>query len=157
MFQRIAEGARQVLVLAQGEARRFGSQMVGSEHILLGLLAQGEGVAAEALDSLHISLAAARIKVEELTATHGVDKIELRRLPQGSDVPLTAGAKRLLERSGFEAFQRGHNYLDTEHLLFAVLADDDVATRVLVELGVDVTVAWERVMELLGVGSDAPP
>ena len=158
MFHRIADGARRVLFLAQREARGLGSEMMGSEHILLGLIAEGEGVAAKALDSFHISLAAARAKVDEVTAAHGAQKTDLSRLPQGTDVPLTAGAKRLLERSGFEAFQRGHNYLDTEHLLFAILAnDDDVATRVLVELGVDVTVAWERVMELLAVGSDTAP
>lgn len=95
MFHRIADGARRVLFLAQREARGLGSEMMGSEHILLGLIAEGEGVAAKALDSFHISLAAARAKVDEVTAAHGAQKTDLSRLPQGTDVPLTAGAKRL--------------------------------------------------------------
>ncbi len=159
MFHRIADGARQALFLAYQEARGLGSEVVGSEHILLGLVAEGEGVAAKALESIHVSLTAARIKVSEVTADHDADWTDLRRLPQATDLPVTAGAMRLLEHAEFEAFQRGHNYLATEHLLFAVLAGDeeDVATRVLVQLGVDLAVAWERVMELLAVGSDAAP
>ena len=155
VFQRVTDGVRRVLILAEGEARRLGSDRVSTEHVLIGLLLEGQGVAAKALESLGASLAAVRTKVDQLTGSPA-GNAELARLPHGAGLPFTAGATRLLERAGFEAFQRAHNHLDTEHLLFAVLADDDdVAIHALVGVGVDVTAASERVMEFLGVGADA--
>ena len=142
MFMRFTDRARRVVVLAQEEARVLGHGSVGTEHILLGLLAEGEGVAAKALESLGISLEEARDRVEEI-AGRG------QGTPAGH-IPFTPRAKKALERSLREALQLGHNYIGTEHLLLSLIAEGDgIAAQVLAGLGADYDLVRERVVALL--------
>ena len=113
MFQRFTDRARRVVVLAQEEARLLHHQYVGTEHILLGLLYEAEGVAARALESLGINREAVRQQVEQ-TIGQG-------RQPPSGHIPFTPGAKKMLELSLREALALGHNYVGTEHLLLAML------------------------------------
>jgi hypothetical protein len=142
MFMRFTDRARRVIVLAQDEARELGHGFVGTEHLLLGLLAEGEGVAALALESLSISLEEARDRVEEI-AGRGQDA------PAGY-IPFTPPAKQVLERALREALQLGHHYIGTEHLLLSLLADgDDIAAQVLAGRGAGYALVQERVVALL--------
>jgi hypothetical protein len=142
MFMRFTDRARRVVVLAQDQARELGHGFVGTEHLLLGLLAEGEGVAALALESLGISLEEARGRVEEI-AGRGQDA------PVGH-IPFTPSAKKVLERSLREAVQLGHNYVGTEHLLLSLLAEgDDITAQVLAGRGAGYALAQERVVALL--------
>ena len=112
MFERFTERARRVVVLAQEEARMLGHDYLGTEHILLGLIGEGEGVAAQALESLGISLAAVRQHVEGITG-------QGEHAPSGH-IPFTAPAKEVLELSLREVLQLGHNYIGTEHILLGL-------------------------------------
>ncbi len=141
-FERFTDRARRVLVLAQEEARLFNHGFIGTEHILLGLIHEGEGVAAKALGLLGISLTAARAKVEE---TVGI----AAGAPSGSP-PFTPRAKKVLELSLREALQLGHSYIGTEHLLLGVVREGEgVAAQVLVSLGADLGRVRQQVIQLM--------
>src|SRR5450755_3676260 len=130
VFERFTDRARRVLVLAQEEARLLNHSFIGTEHILLGLIQEGEGVAATTLKSLGISLEGARERVER---TIGV----LGGPPSGSP-PFTPRAKKVLELSLREALQLGHSYIGTEHILLGLVREGEgVAAQVLVSLGAD--------------------
>src|SRR2546430_1299454 len=130
MFERFTDRARRVVVLAQEEARMLNHNYIGTEHILLGLIHEGEGVAAKALESLGISLEAVRQQVEEIIG-------QGQQAPSGH-IPLTPRAKKVLELSLREALQLGHNYIGTEHILLGLIREGEgVAAQVLVKLGAD--------------------
>ena len=130
MFERFTDRARRVVVLAQEEARLLNHNYIGTEHILLGLIHEGEGVAAKALESLGISLEAVRQQVEEIIGQGGSS-------PSGH-IPFTPRAKKVLELSLREALQLGHNYIGTEHILLGLIREGEgVAAQVLVKLGAD--------------------
>ena len=143
IFERFTDRARRVLVLAQEEARLLNHSFIGTEHILLGLIDEGEGVAARALRSLGISLAAVREKVEETIGPAG-------SAPTGSP-PFTPRAKKVLELSLREALQLGgHNYIGTEHMLLGLVREGEgVAAQVLVSLGADLSRVRQQVIQLL--------
>ena len=142
MFERFTARARRVVVLAQEEARMLNHNYIGTEHILLGLIREGEGQAAKALESLGISLEAVRQQVEE-TIGQG------QQAPSGH-IPFTARAKKVLELSLREALQLGQNYIGTEHILLGLLREGEgVAARVLVELGADLNRVRQQVIQLL--------
>ncbi len=142
MFERFTDRARRVLVLAQEEARLLNHNFIGTEHILLGLIHEGEGVAAKALESLGISLEAVREKVEETIGPAGSS-------PTGSP-PFTPRAKKVLELSLREALQLGHNYIGTEHMLLGLVREGEgVAAQVLVNLGADLSRVRQQVIQLL--------
>ncbi|MGD7705046.1 ATP-dependent Clp protease ATP-binding subunit [Microlunatus sp. Y2014] len=142
MFERFTDRARRVVVLAQEEARLLNHNYIGTEHILLGLIHEGEGVAAKALESLGISLEAVREKVEEIIG-HG------QQSPQGH-IPFTPRAKRVLELSLREALQINHSYIGTEHILLGLIREGEgVAAQVLVKLGADLNRVRNQVLQLL--------
>jgi len=142
MFERFTDRARRVVVLAQDEARRLDHNYIGTEHILLGLLREGEGVAARALESLGISLDAVRQQVEEI--------IGRGQQAQSGHIPFTPRAKKVLELSLRESRQLGHNYIGTEHILLGLLREGDgVAAQVLVKLGADLNRVRQQVIQLL--------
>src|SRR3989475_2163027 len=142
MFERFTDRARRVVVLAQEEARMLNHNYIGTEHILLGLIHEGEGVAAKALESLGISLDAVRQQVEEII---GQDQ----QAPSGH-IPFTPRAKKVLELSLREALQLGHNYIGTEHILLGLIREGDgVAAQVLVKLGADLNRVRQQVIQLL--------
>ena len=147
MFERFTDRARRVLVLAQEEARLLNHSFIGTEHILLGLIHEGEGVAAKALESLGISLTAVREKVEETIGMAG-------SAPSGSP-PFTPRAKKVLELSLREALQLGHSYIGTEHMLLGLVREGEgVAAQVLQSLGVDLGRVRQQVIQLMA-GSQA--
>jgi len=142
LFERFTDRARRVVVLAQEEARLLNHSYIGTEHILLGLIHEGEGVAAKALESLSISLEAVRAQVEEIIGQGGSS-------PSGH-IPFTPRAKKVLELSLREALQLGHNYIGTEHILLGLLREGEgVATQVLVKLGADLGKVRQQVIQLL--------
>ena len=142
MFERFTDRARRVVVLAQEEARLLNHNYIGTEHILLGLIHEGEGVAAKALESLGISLEAVRQQVEEIIGTGGSS-------PTGH-IPFTPRAKKVLELSLREALQLGHNYIGTEHILLGLIREGEgVAAQVLVKLGADLSRVRQQVIQLL--------
>src|ERR1700694_1098960 len=142
LFERFTDRARRVLVLAQEEARLLNHNFIGTEHILLGLIHEGEGVAAKALESLGISLEAVREKVEETIGPAGSSS-------PGSP-PFTPRAKKVLELSLREALQLGHNYIGTEHMLLGLVREGEgVAAQVLVNLGADLSRVRQQVIQLL--------
>jgi prophage maintenance system killer protein len=142
MFMLFTDRARQVVVLAQNEARGLGHRSVGTEHLLLGLLAEGEGVAALALESLGISLEEAREQVEEIAG--------LGPGAPAGHIPFTPRAKQLLEGSLREALQLGHTYIGTEHLLLSLLAEGDrTLAQLLAGRGASYALVRERVVALL--------
>ncbi|MBV9206356.1 MAG: hypothetical protein JO037_13390 [Actinobacteria bacterium] len=141
-FMRFTDRARRVVVLAQDEARELGHGSVGTEHLVLGLLAEGEGVAALALESLGVSLEESRDRVEEIVG-RGQD------VPAGH-IPFTPLAKQVLERALQEALQLGHQYIGTEHLLLSLIAEGDgIIAQVLAGRGADYALVQERVVALL--------
>ena len=145
MFERFTDRARRVLVLAQEEARLLNHNFIGTEHILLGLIHEGEGVAAKALESLGITLEAVREKVEETIGPAGA-------ATTGSP-PFTPRAKKVLELSLREALQLGHNYIGTEHMLLGVVREGEgVAATVLQSLGADLSRVRQQVIQLLSSG-----
>jgi ATP-dependent Clp protease ATP-binding subunit ClpC len=142
MFERFTDRARRVVVLAQEEARLLNHSYIGTEHILLGLIHEGEGVAAKALESLGISLEAVRSQVEEIIGQGGSS-------PSGH-IPFTPRAKKVLELSLREALQLGHNYIGTEHILLGLIREGEgVAAQVLVKLGADLSRVRQQVIQLL--------
>src|SRR6201747_165422 len=142
MFERFTDRARRVVVLAQEEARMLNHNYIGTEHILLGLIHEGEGVAAKALESLGISLEAVRQQVEEIIG-------QGQQAPSGH-IPFTPRAKKVLELSLREALQLGHNYIGTEHILLGLIREGEgVAAQVLVKLGADLNKVRQQVIQLL--------
>ena len=142
MFERFTDRARRVVVLAQEEARMLNHNYIGTEHILLGLIHEGEGVAAKALEALNISLEAVRSQVEEIIG-------QGQQAPSGH-IPFTPRAKKVLELSLREALQLGHNYIGTEHILLGLIREGEgVAAQVLVKLGADLNRVRQQVIQLL--------
>jgi len=142
MFERFTDRARRVVVLAQEEARMLNHNYIGTEHILLGLIHEGEGVAAKALEALTISLEGVRAQVEEIIG-------QGQQAPSGH-IPFTPRAKKVLELSLREALQLGHNYIGTEHILLGLIREGEgVAAQVLVKLGADLNRVRQQVIQLL--------
>lgn len=142
MFERFTDRARRVVVLAQEEARNLNHNYIGTEHILLGLIHEGEGVAAQALEAMGISLESVREQVEEIIG-QGTEA------PSGH-IPFTPRAKKVLEYSLREALQLGHNYIGTEHILLGLIREGDgVAAQVLTNLGADLPSVCQQVIQLL--------
>ena len=158
MFERFTERSRRVVMLAQQEARMLNHNYIGTEHILLGLIHEGEGVAAKALESLGISLDAVRQQVEEIIG-------QGQQAPSGH-IPFTPRAKMVLELSLREALQLGQEYIGTEHILLGLIREGDgVAAQVLVKLGADLNRVRQQVIQLatgragedvIGEGSPLP-
>ena len=157
MFERFTDRARRVIVLAQEEARSFNHNYIGTEHILLGLIQEGECVAAKALESMGISLEAVRQEVEEI--------IGRGSQPHVGHIPFTPRAKKVLELSLREGLQMGHKYIGTEFLLLGLIREGEgVAAQVLVKLGADLPRVRQQVIQLLsgyeggeGGTPEAPP
>ena len=142
MFERFTDRARRVVVLAQEEARMLNHNYIGTEHILLGLIHEGEGLAAKALESLGIGLDAVRQHVEEI--------IGRGQQALSGHVPFTPRAKKVLELSLREALQLGHNYIGTEHILLGLIREGDgVAAQVMVRLGADLNRVRQQVLRLM--------
>ena len=153
MFERFTVRARRIIVLAQEEARGLGHDYIGSQHILLGLLNEGEGVAIQSLERLDVDLVSVRDKVEKT-----IGKGE--HTPIGR-IPFTPRSKRVLELSLREALQLGHNYIGTEHLLFALIREDEgTAARVLQHFGAELQKVRQTAIAILSEGgldeSDRP-
>jgi ATP-dependent Clp protease ATP-binding subunit ClpC len=142
MFERFTDRARRVVVLAQNEARDLGHNYIGTEHILLALIDEGQGVAAKALDALGIGQDAARQQVEEIIG-RGKGASE-------GHIPFTPRAKKVLELSLREALQLGHHYIGTEHILLGLLREGEgVGAQVLTGFGADLDRTRQQVIQLL--------
>ena len=142
MFERFTDRARRTIVLAQEEARMLNHNYLGTEHILLALVYEGEGVGAKALESLGISHDGVRQQIEEIIGRG-------QRAPSGH-IPFTPRAKKVLELSLREALQLGHTYIGTEHILLGLIREGDgVAAQVLVRLGADLDRTRQQVIEVL--------
>jgi ATP-dependent Clp protease ATP-binding subunit ClpC len=142
VFERFTDRAQRVVVLAQEEARMLNHNYLGTEHILLGLIGEGEGVAAKALESLGISLEAVRQQVEKIIG-------QGQQAPSGH-IPFTPRAKKVMELASREALQLGHNYIGTEHILLGLIREGEgVAAQVLVKLGADMNRVRQQVIQLL--------
>jgi ATP-dependent Clp protease ATP-binding subunit ClpC len=142
VFERFTDRARRVVVLAEEEARMLNHNYIGTEHVLLGLIREGEGVAAKVLESLGISLEAVRQQVEEIIG-------QGQQVPSGH-IPFTPRAKKVLELASREAKQLGHNYIGTEHILLGLIREGEgVAAQVLVKLGADLNRVRQQVIQLL--------
>ena len=142
MFQRFSDSARRVVVLAQEEARKLNHNYIGTEHLLLGVIQEGEGVAAKALESVQVSIEAVRGQVVEI--------IGRGSSPPSGHIPFTPRAKKVLELSLREALQLGHNYIGTEHILLGIIREGEgVAAKVLVKLGVDLERLRNQVLRML--------
>ncbi|HHU11036.1 MAG TPA: ATP-dependent Clp protease ATP-binding subunit [Intrasporangiaceae bacterium] len=142
MFERFTDRARRVVVLAQDEARLLNHNYIGTEHILLGLIHEGEGVASKALEGLDIRLEAVREQVQEIIG-------QGQQAPTGH-IPFTPRAKKVLELSLREALQLGHNYIGTEHILLGLIREGEgVAAQVLVKLGADLNRVRQQVIQLI--------
>ncbi len=150
MFERFTDRARRVVVLAQEEARMLNHNYIGTEHILLGLVHEGEGSAAQSLESLGISLEGVRAQVQEI--------IGRGQLTPTGHIPFTPRAKKVLELSLREALQLGHNYIGTEHILLGLIREGEgVAAQVLVKLGADLPRVRQQVIALLSGGQGKEP
>ena len=151
MFERFTDRARRVVVLAQEEARMLDHNYIGTEHLLLGLIHEGEGVAAKALEAMGISLDAVRQQVEAIIGRG-------QQAPSGH-IPFTPRAKRVLELSLRESGQLGHNYIGTEHILLGLVREGEgVAAQVLVKLGADLNRVRQVVIQLLDAhGAESRP
>ena len=142
MFEKFTDRARRAVVLAQEESRLLNHNHIGTEHILLGVIHEEEGVAARALVSLGVSLERARQQVESV--------IGAGQSPSVGHIPFTSRAKKVLELSLREALQLGHNYIGTEHLLLGLVREKEgVAAQVLMKAGVDLATVRRRVVEIL--------
>ncbi len=142
MFEKFTDKARRVVVLAQEEAKLLNHNYIGTEHILLGLIHEGEGVAAKALESLGINLDSVREQVQEIIG-------QGQQAPTGH-IPFTPRAKKVLELSLREALQLGHSYIGTEHLLLGLIREGEgVAAQVLTKLGADTNRVRQQVIQLL--------
>jgi len=151
MFERFTDRARKVVVLAQEEARMLNHNYVGTEHILLGLIHEGEGVVAKALQAVGISLEAVRAEVESIIGRG-------QQAPSGH-IAFTPRAKTVLELTLREARQLGHHYIGTEHILLGLIREGEgVAAQVLVKLGADLNRVRQQVIQLLhGYQGNQPP
>ncbi|MFN0118689.1 MAG: ATP-dependent Clp protease ATP-binding subunit [Elusimicrobiota bacterium] len=146
MSNRFTERAQRVILIAQEEAKRLNHDYVGTEHLLLGLIALGEGVAAQVLANLGVDLRRVRTEIEKIVGTG--DNVMLL-----GEIPFTPRAKKVLELAVEEAQNMGHNYVGTEHLLLGLIREEEgVAARVLENLGVRLDVVREEVISLLGEG-----
>ncbi|HUS57204.1 MAG TPA: ATP-dependent Clp protease ATP-binding subunit, partial [Planctomycetota bacterium] len=146
MYDKFTERARKVVNHAKDEARRFGHDYIGTEHILLGLVKEGTGVAAHVLKSLGVDLKKIRIEVEKLVQTGSASAASAQQQP-----PFTPRAKKVLELSMDEARNIGHNYVGTEHLLLGLLKENDgLAAQVLLNMGLKLEAVREEVLEFLG-------
>ncbi|MFC1631876.1 ATP-dependent Clp protease ATP-binding subunit [Candidatus Omnitrophota bacterium] len=146
MFNRFTERARKVIILAKEEAKRFNHDYIGTEHILLGLIREGEGVASAVLQNTGLNLDKIRLEIEKLVQPGPATVVS-------GDIPFTPRAKRVIELSMEEARGLGHNYIGTEHLLLGLLREGEgVAAQVLVSLGLDLNKVRNEVLELLGQG-----
>src|SRR5437016_5750835 len=144
MYERCTDRARKVMQLANQEAQRFNHEYIGTEHILLGLVKEGTGVAANVLKNLDIDLRKIRLEVEKIVQA-GPDMVTMGRLPQ------TPRAKKVIEYSIEEARNLNHNYVGTEHLLLGLLREQEgVAAQVLMNLGLKLEDVREEVLNLLG-------
>ena len=144
MFNRFTERARKVIILAKEEAKRFNHDYIGTEHILLGLVREGEGVAATVLEKMGVSLENIRIGIEKLVQPGPSTQII-------GDLPFTPRAKKTLELAAEEARSLGHNYIGTEHLLLGLIREEEgVASQVLLNLNLDLSTVRNKVMEVLG-------
>jgi ATP-dependent Clp protease ATP-binding subunit ClpC len=142
LFNRFTDRARKVLILAQQEAARYGHGYIGTEHLLLGLLREGEGVAAKALASLGLEVDSVREQVETILGT-GQE--------QANDIGYTPRAKKVIELAMEEALRLGHNYVGTEHILLGLIREGEgIAAQVLTGMGVDINLMRQRVIEMLG-------
>ncbi|MDO8525979.1 MAG: Clp protease N-terminal domain-containing protein, partial [Candidatus Omnitrophota bacterium] len=144
MFNRFTERARKVILLAKEEAKRFNHDYIGTEHILLGLVREGEGVAAAVLASFGLSPDKIRLEVEKLVQPGPTTVVS-------GDLPFTPKAKKVIELAMEEARSLGHNYIGTEHLLLGLIREGEgVASQVLINLGLELEKVREEVMNLLG-------
>ena len=149
MFKRFTDRARRVVVQAQEEARMLNHSFIGTEHILLALIDEGDSAGVRALESLGISLDAVRQQVEEITGRG--------QYTSSAHIPFTPRAKRVLELSLTEAVQLGHDYIGTEHILLGLLREGDgVAAQVLVGLGADLNRARQQVIQLISARQEQP-
>ena len=149
MFERFTDRARRVIVLAQQESRLLGHGYIGTEHLLLGLLADGGGTAAQALESLGVTLDAAREQVREMVGEGQ------RPQTQPGHIPFTPPAKKVLELSLREAQNLGDDHIGTEHLLLGLVAEaDDVGAQIVARLGASRRAVRDKVIELTGVVPD---
>ena len=149
MYERFTERARKVLYLSQQEAKRLGHNYVGTEHLLLGLVAEGEGVAATALKSIGINLQKVRSEVEKIIGTGDA--------PYLGEVTLTPRAKRVLELALDEGRQLGHNYIGTEHIILGLIRESEgVAAQVLKNMGADLEKVRRQVLSQLGGAAPSP-
>src|SRR5881396_2837855 len=146
MYERFTDRARKVMQLANQEAQRFNHEYIGTEHILLGLVKEGSGVAANVLKNLDIDLRKIRLEVEKIVQTGpGSEMVTMGKLPQ------TPRAKKVIEYSIEEARNLNHNYVGTEHLLLGLLREQEgVAAQVLMNLGLKLEDVREEVLNLLG-------
>jgi ATP-dependent Clp protease ATP-binding subunit ClpC len=148
MFERFTDRARRVVVLAQEESQRLSHNYIGTEHLLLGLLAEREGVAARALESLNVTLTAAREQVEEIVGLG-------EQHPQGH-IPFTPRAKKILELSLREALTTGSQVIDTQHLLLGLVDEGDgVGAQILQRLGATAQAVRETVVRLINAEPEA--
>jgi ATP-dependent Clp protease ATP-binding subunit ClpC len=148
MFERFTDRARRVVVLAQEESQRFSHNYIGSEHLLLGLLAEREGVAARALESLNVTLIAAREQVEEIIGPG-------QQTPRGH-IPFTPRAKKILELALREALTVGSEVINTEHLLLGLIDEGDgVGAQILQRLGATAQAVREAVARLISADPEA--
>jgi DNA-binding NarL/FixJ family response regulator len=150
LFERFTDRAKRVMVLAQEEARMLNHNYIGTEHILLGLIHEGDGVAANALERLNISLEAARRQVEEI--------IGQGQAASTGRIPFTPRAKKVVELSLRESLQLGHNYIGTEHILLGLIREGEgVAAQVLQKLGADMNRVRQTVIQQLSESADGTP
>ena len=149
MFERFTDRARKVMQLANQEAQRFNHEYIGTEHILLGLVKEGSGVAANVLKNLDVDLRKIRLEVEKLVQS-GPEMVTIGKLPQ------TPRAKKVIEYSMEEARNLNHNYVGTEHILLGLLREQEgVAAQVLMNLGLKLDDVREEVLNLLGHGMES--
>jgi ATP-dependent Clp protease ATP-binding subunit ClpC len=149
MFERFTDRARKVMALANQEAQRFNHEYVGTEHILLGLVKEGQGVAANVLHNLQVDLKKIRLEVEKIVKS-GPNMVTMGKLPQ------TPRAKKVIEFAIEEARNLGHNYVGTEHLLLGLLREHDgVAAQVLMNLGLKLDDVRAEVLNILGASQEA--
>src|ERR1700738_2118632 len=149
MYERFTDRARKVMQLANQEAQRFNHEYIGTEHILLGLVKEGSGVAANVLKNLDIDLRKIRLEVEKIVQS-GPDMVTMGKLPQ------TPRVKKVIEYSIEEARNLNHNYVGTEHLLLGLLREQEsVAAQVLMNLGLKLENVGEEIRSLLGHNMDS--
>src|SRR5207253_2316462 len=149
MYERFTDRARKVMQLANQEAQRLNHEYIGTEHILLGLVKEGSGVAANVLKNLDIDLRKIRLEIEKIVQS-GPDMVTMGKLPQ------TPRAKKVIEYSIEEARNLNHNYVGTEHLLLGLLREQEgVAAQVLMNLGLKLEDVREEVLNLLGHNMDS--